>query len=119
MTNGSLIVTFKDFEAYGLDRHAIAPAIRESEALGFIEVTQKGTAGTAGYRRANKFRLTYRPFMTQPGDGTHEWCGFKTIEEAEAVAKRARAETPEPHRPRRAASQRRTAKESQEHSPIH
>jgi hypothetical protein len=119
MTNGNLIVTFKDFEAYGIDRHAIAPAIRELEALGFIEVTQKGTAGTAGYRRANKFRLTYRPFMTKPGDGTHEWRRFKTIEEAEAVAKRARAEAPEPYRPRRAPPQRPAPKEPGGQSPMH
>ena len=40
--NGRLPVTFDDFEQYGIHRHAIAPAMREAEALGFIEVTVTG-----------------------------------------------------------------------------
>src|SRR5208282_1441667 len=40
--NGKLTVTFDDFEAYGIHRHSIAPALRELEALGFIERTRKG-----------------------------------------------------------------------------
>ena len=101
-TNGRLIVTFKDFETYGIHRHAIAPALREAAELGFIEVTEKGCAGNAGYRRANMFRLTFRPCRATPGDGTHEWRRLKTLEEARKAAERARAEAPEPQqRPRR------------------
>ena len=37
-----LPVTYEHFMEYGVHRHAIAPAIRELEALGFIEVTQRG-----------------------------------------------------------------------------
>jgi hypothetical protein len=37
--NGRLPVTYGQFMEYGIDRHAIAPAIRELEALGFVEVT--------------------------------------------------------------------------------
>lgn len=37
--NGRLPVTYDDFVRYGIHRHAIAPGIRELEALGFIEVT--------------------------------------------------------------------------------
>jgi hypothetical protein len=32
-----LPVTFNDFESYGVNRHAIGPALAELEALGFIE----------------------------------------------------------------------------------
>src|SRR5215471_4459427 len=45
--NGSLPVTYEDFVEYGVERHAIAPALRECEALGFIEITERGRAGNA------------------------------------------------------------------------
>jgi hypothetical protein len=45
--NGELPVTFQQFEEWGVRRHSIASAIRELEALGFIEVTQHGYGGAA------------------------------------------------------------------------
>jgi len=48
--NGKLPVTFDDFVDYGIHRHSVAPAIRECEALGFIEITQRGRAGNADFR---------------------------------------------------------------------
>jgi len=48
--NGTLPVTFDDFQSYGVHRHAIAPAIREAVALGFLEITQEGRAGNAEWR---------------------------------------------------------------------
>src|SRR5215212_2079769 len=48
--NGRLPCTFNDFEKCGIDRHAISPAIREAEALGFIEITVRGCAGNAEWR---------------------------------------------------------------------
>ena len=59
LENGRLPVLFDDFQSYGIDRHSIAPAIRECVALGFLEITEIGRAGNAEYRRPNKFRLTY------------------------------------------------------------
>src|SRR5262249_26631794 len=35
---------------YGIDRHAIGPAIRELVALGFVEITEHGRAGNADWR---------------------------------------------------------------------
>ena len=102
--NGKLIVTFTDFETYGIHRHSIAPALRELEALGFIERTRKGVAGNAGYRCSNQFRLTFRPCGIVPGDGTHEWRRIKTIDEARALAERARAEHEPSQKPRRSRS---------------
>ena len=60
MDNGRLPVTFDDFQRYGIDRHAIAPAIRELVALGFIEITEHGRAGNADWRSPNRFRITYK-----------------------------------------------------------
>lgn len=87
--NGRLPVTYENFEAYGIDRQAIAPAIREAEALGFIEVTERGRAGNADFRKPNLFRLTYRD-RTGGYDGSNEWLRFKSIPEAMFCARAAR-----------------------------
>jgi hypothetical protein len=42
LDNGNLPVTYDDFEEYGIDRHAIAPAIRETVALGFVRDHRTG-----------------------------------------------------------------------------
>jgi hypothetical protein len=89
--NGRLPVTYDQFEEYGIERHAIAPAKREAVALGFLEITEEGRAGNAEYRQPNYFRLTYRNAKGVHGDGTHEWRKIKTIEEAKMIAKAARA----------------------------
>ena len=46
--NGKLPVTYEQFVEYGMDRAGIAPAIRETEALGFIEVSPMALVQTAG-----------------------------------------------------------------------
>ena len=88
--NGALPVTFDDSEKFGMHRRAIAPAIRELIALGFIELTRRGAAANADLRQPSLYRLTYRHTDHEPGDGTHEWRKTKTVEEAEALAKQAR-----------------------------
>lgn len=85
--NGKLPVTYGDFQRYGIDRHAIGPALREIEALGFVQITERGRAGNAEYRSPNKFRLTYRS-TEQPK--TDDWRKIKTIEDANALAAAAR-----------------------------
>lgn len=89
--NGKLPVTYDQFQSFGIDRQAIAPAIRELAALGFIEITRPGRAGNADYRQPNLFRLTYRPSANVRGDGSHEWRRIKDETEARLTAKAARA----------------------------
>jgi phytoene dehydrogenase-like protein len=91
--NGRLPITCDDFEAYGIHRHAIRPAIRELLAFGFIEITEIGRAGNAEFRKPNLFRLTYRHAKDAWGDGTHEWRRFEklTTEQAKEIARHARA----------------------------
>jgi hypothetical protein len=88
--NGRLPVTYDDFQAYGIHRHAIGPAIREAEALGFLQVTERGRAGNADFRSPNRFRITYRHAKDVAGDGTHEWRRIETMERAIEVAEKAR-----------------------------
>jgi hypothetical protein len=87
--NGKLPVTYEQFMEYGIDRHAIAPAIRELEALGFIEVTQHGRPSAGKYRWPNLFRLTY-VYCDKSSMPTHEWRKIKTLDEAELIARAAR-----------------------------
>jgi hypothetical protein len=84
MDNGRLPATFDDFQRYGIDRHAIAPAIRELIALGFVEVTEHGRAGNADWRSPNRFRITYK--QTKDAGPTHEWKRIQTAERARAKA---------------------------------
>jgi hypothetical protein len=86
--NGRLPVTFEDFQNYGIDRHAIAPAIRECEGLGFVEITEHGRAGNAEFRSPNKFRLTYR--HTENAQSTDDWRRVKTVKDARNLAYEAR-----------------------------
>lgn len=87
--NGRLPITYGQFVEYGLDRHAIAPAIRELEALGFVEVTQRGRPSAGDLRWPNFFRLTCvnSKSSTTP---SHEWRRIKTVEDAGLLAKGAR-----------------------------
>ena len=87
--NGKLPVTKEHFVEYGIHDHAVAPALRELEVLGFIEITERGRAGNAEYRRPNLFRLTYRHM--DRSNPTDEWTRIKTVEEAQMLAKQARA----------------------------
>src|SRR6516164_783854 len=91
--NGRLPVTYTDFVAYGVSKHAVAPALRELEALGFIEVTERGRGGNAEWRIPNKFRLTYRPVSYAPYAETNEWKLIKTVERAEELSEAARQKT--------------------------
>jgi hypothetical protein len=86
--NGKLPVTFDDFVEYGIHRHSVAPGLREVCALGFVEITERGRAGNAEWRRPNLYRLTYR----QVGNAkpTDEWKNIKSVQRAEEIARAAR-----------------------------
>ena len=86
--NGNLPITYADFEDYGIDRHGIAAAHREVEALGFARITERGHAGNAEFRAPNKFLLTYRHVKT--AEPTDDWRKIQTIDEAKAIAGAAR-----------------------------
>ena len=85
--NGRLPVTYADFHHFGIDRHAIAPAIREVEALGFVEISQRGRAGNAEFRSPSLYRLTYR--HSGRNGPTDEWRRVGE-QEAQTIARLAR-----------------------------
>jgi len=83
--NGRLTATYEDFEKFGMDRHSIGPAIRECEALGLIEITDRGRAGNAEFCKPTQYRITFRL-----QDATYEWRRITTIEQAITVKSAAR-----------------------------
>jgi hypothetical protein len=118
--NGKLPVTYQDFEHFGLHPNGVAPAIRELAALGFIEITRKGYGGAAEMRAPSWYRLTYRAAWNatrRDGDGTHEYLKIKTIEEGQAIAKRARGGV-EPRNVERARAHRKKSKRHPHNSTI-
>jgi hypothetical protein len=93
--NGKLPVTYAQFEDAGLHSNAIAPALRELEALGIIETTRKGYGGAATMRAPSTYRLTYVSAWNAgraDGTGSHDYLKFSTVADAEAAAKKARSE---------------------------
>jgi hypothetical protein len=92
--NGKLPISYANFERFGLHPNVIAPSLRALAALGFIEITRKGYGGAAEVRAPSWYRLTYRSAWNatrRDEDGTHEYLAIKAVEEAEAIARRARS----------------------------
>ncbi|MET3693374.1 hypothetical protein [Methylobacterium goesingense] len=90
--NGALPVTYDDFEHAGIRRGSIRRAIAEALALGFIEMTRKGTRGWGEFTgEPSHFRLAWLP-TSENGAVTIRWKRFETLAEAERVAAAAREE---------------------------
>lgn len=91
--NGRLPVTTDDFVEHGMHRSSVSPAIRESEALGFVRVTERGRGGNAEYRMPNMFFLTFAHSRDSgKNPPTHDWRRIKSMREAEEIARNARAD---------------------------
>jgi hypothetical protein len=81
--NGALIVTYDDFQRFGIRRKSIAPAIETAVALGFLDVTWRGARGYGCARQASEYGLTWLPRC----DGTHasnRWRSIATLSDARA-----------------------------------
>jgi hypothetical protein len=89
--NGRLPVTFDHFVQYGIHRHSISPGLREVCALGFVEITERGRAGNAEWRRPSLYRLTYKAVGN--AKPTDEWKNIRTMEEANRIARDARMQS--------------------------
>jgi hypothetical protein len=88
-----LCVTYDDFEAYGIDRQAIGPAIREVVALGFLRIKQAGYGGNSEFRRPTLYEPTYLNMIDS--EPTHDWRRIQTVEEAQMRARAARKSGPQ------------------------
>jgi hypothetical protein len=91
--NGRLPVTFDDFEEYGISAKSVAPALREVQALGFVNLTARGRPSKSDFgRHPNCFGLTFlRGPAPKYAEPTNEWKQHHTLEDALRVAREARA----------------------------
>lgn len=87
--NGKLIVTYDDFQRYGIERHSIRPAINELAACGFIRISEQGFSHGGDLRAPNRFRLTYRA-AHDGAPATNDWKAIRTDEDAAAIIRAAR-----------------------------
>jgi hypothetical protein len=71
--NGKLICTYQDFVEYGTRRPSIAPAIRLTVKLGFVEITQLGHR-SPDHGWPSRYRLTF--LATANANPTDEWKNF-------------------------------------------
>ncbi len=88
--NGRLPVTHRDFHDYGIAWSAIAPAVREAEALGFIHITEHGIASAGEFTKPTIFALTHLPVDTAPA--TNDWNKIGSMQDAQTIATAARKE---------------------------
>jgi hypothetical protein len=94
-----LPVTYKQFIDYGIgDRNAVAPAIREAVALGFLEIVRQGRAGNAEDREPTRYRLTFE-HHTDCEPEHFRWRKIRELERAQAIKAQARADSRKKQKP--------------------
>ena len=88
--NGALIVTFDNFEQFGIRRGSIYSAIDEAVAIGFIDLVEKGARGYGQFPgKPNVFRIAWLPTATgEPA--SRRWDRHRSLAAAQRIAKEAR-----------------------------
>lgn len=98
--NGRLVVTYDQFETYGVRRKSINKGIHRLEALGFVEAKRFGYDNKTGVRIKSEYRLTYADSVHDNGPQgyfpapkvTNDWQRLNTPEKVqraiEAAAKK-------------------------------
>jgi hypothetical protein len=88
LQNGALIVTYTNFQQFGVRRPSIAPAIVELETLGIIDVVRRGGSAYAEFRNPSIYALAWldRKDGTPP---TSRWKTFETEAAALEAVRRA------------------------------
>jgi hypothetical protein len=87
--NGNLVVTYSDFQRYGLRRRSsIAPAIIEAETVGIIDVIERGGSAYAEFRNPSRYALAW----LDSNDGTapkNRWKAFETVADGRKAVREA------------------------------
>jgi len=110
--NGDLPVTYTDFESYGVRRKSIPDAIAEAEALGWIDIVERGRRGYADIRRPSKYGLTWLPRAAGGMPPSNRWKRQRTMPEARAVLKEAKRRRQKERETRREQETRRRVRQS-------
>lgn len=83
--NGSLYVSYSQFEQEGVSRRAIKPALRLGEALGLLQIIRPPGKTGGTLREAHAYRLTYLPLPS--GRLTDEWKAVSAVQIQAALAR--------------------------------
>lgn len=103
--NGNLIVTFSDFQRFGIRRASVAKAISDLVALGWIDVISRGGSAIAEFRNPSIYSLTWVSRKDR-SPRTNRW---KRIQ-SDHDARRAIMTTGDQARKRKSRAQKRTSK---------
>jgi hypothetical protein len=107
--NGQLVVSYSQFEEWDIRRQSIPLGIRQTVALGFLQVPRKGYRTTAGFKAPSLYRLTYvfNADARTGGIPTNEWRRHAHERDAREALRRASEEDAEAKRAWRVAKDRR------------
>lgn len=101
--NGNLAVPYDDFAKQGIRRGSVALALRQCEALGFLEKQTFGYAhGNGPKRLPNRYFLTYLNGRGNSRLPTDAWERIKTDDDARAALARAKQPEAAPRSTKRA-----------------
>lgn len=81
--NGALVVTYADFERFGIRRKSIAAAIKTAVALGFLDVTCRGARAYGIARQASEYGLTWL-LRCDGTPGSNRWRNIANAADAKA-----------------------------------
>ena len=90
--NGDLICTYSDFVRSGIRRASISLAIRQTVALGFVEVMDSGGRSISGFRAPSRYRLTYLNGVGRSSIPTDDWKRISSDDVAQAALVKAKEE---------------------------
>lgn len=82
--NGELIVTYDEFQAFGISRGAIRTAMDIATALGWLDETVRGVRSHGDARRPSNYALAWHP-RNDAIAATNRWAAIKTREEETAI----------------------------------
>ncbi len=85
--NGELVVTYDNFQAFGISRSAIRPTIEVAVKLGFIDVTAIGLRSHGSAQRPSSYALTWLP-RNDGAPPSNRWNAIKSKEQAKAIIAR-------------------------------
>jgi hypothetical protein len=85
--NGSLKVTYRNFEQHGIRKNSIADAIDEAVTLGWIIVTKRGGYSSGNQKHCNEYQLGWK--CDHRGIAAPNlWKRFSNVSEAREAVKR-------------------------------
>lgn len=98
--NGEIVCTFTDFEKYGIRRPSIAEALEKLQALGWIDIVERG-GSYADVRIPSRYSLTW--LNGKFGPASNRWRSIQTqgdarralrsVDEARLVTKKTKPDT--------------------------